>query len=142
MGTEDENPASKMPRVLRAAALMVALPGAGASVGLMLMVGRHQPSRLLLTLFTLWVLSPFASAALALLFFKRWTGRTGAGLSGVLLILTPITLAIYGYAAFGPARSKPAALFLMVPLASWVVIGAVVAIGARKFPGSWRKRTR
>jgi hypothetical protein len=47
--------------LLRAAALAAVLVGAVGSVAFMLYAGRHNPSRLLMTLFTLWVLSPFVA---------------------------------------------------------------------------------
>ena len=51
--------------ILRILAFIAVLLGAAASVGLVLWVGRQQQSRLLLLLFSLWVLSPFMALLLA-----------------------------------------------------------------------------
>jgi hypothetical protein len=51
--------------------------------------------------------------------------RGGAILQGLMLILAAGSLAIYGWVAFGPPMAKPAAVFLVVPAASWILIGAV-----------------
>src|SRR5438045_2719262 len=45
--------------VLRGAALIAVLAGAVCSVGLLLNAGQRNNSRLVLVLFTMWVLSPF-----------------------------------------------------------------------------------
>ena len=58
---------------LRTAALTAVLAGAVGSVGLMLYVGRRNHSRVLLVLFALWVLSPFA--ALGWAYRVRSVGR-------------------------------------------------------------------
>lgn len=47
---------------LRAAAMIAAAVGAVGSVGLTLYVGRHNPSRILISLFLIWVLSPFVAS--------------------------------------------------------------------------------
>lgn len=66
----------------------IAVPvGAAGSLGLMLFVGRHNPSRF---------------------------------------------LAVYAGVAFGPPRSKPAAAFLIVPLASWLLIAIAAAVSRRR----------
>jgi len=107
-----------------------ALAGAGGSIGLMLRVGHRNNSRILLLLFGIWVLSPFMSLVLANLLAKRWSVLTRTTLYGVTLVLTMGSLAIYGDVAFGPSRAKPAFLFLVVPLASWLLIAIAVAIAA------------
>jgi len=65
---------------LHAAALIVVLAGAVGSVGLMLHAGHRNPSRLLLVLFALWVLSPFIALVLANMVSKRWSVLTRATL--------------------------------------------------------------
>jgi hypothetical protein len=47
-------------------------------------------------------------------------------LHSLMLVLTLGSLAIYGEVAFGPPRAKPAAVFLMVPLASWLIMAVVI----------------
>ena len=125
--------------VLRAAALIAVPVGAVGSVGLMLYAGRHNPSRILLLLFAIWVLSPFVAAALASLVSNRWSVITRATLYVVMLALTLGSLAIYGGVAFGYVKAKIGFVFLVVPLASWLLLGLALAMAAlvsgRRVPG-------
>jgi hypothetical protein len=88
----------------------------------MLIAGRHNPSRLLLSLFALWVLSPF----LALIAAIHWS-PTRAALFWVTLFVTLSTLAIYGYVALGPPRAQTAFVFVVVPPATWLLIATLRA---------------
>ena len=114
---------------LRAVAMIAVLAGAGGSVGLMLRAGHRNNSRILLVLFGIWVLSPFMALILANVVSKRWSVFSRATLYGVMLVLTLGSLAIYGDVALGPPRAKPAFVFLVVPLASWLLI-AIVPVAA------------
>jgi ABC-type transport system involved in cytochrome c biogenesis permease subunit len=87
---------------------------------LMLRVGRHQPSLLLLALFTGWVASPFIAMIAATARSKSWA-------MPALLVITA-SIAIYSYAAFGPPIAKPASIFLWVPLGSWLVLAIAIPI--------------
>jgi hypothetical protein len=116
--------------LLHAAALIAVLGGAVGSVGLMLRAGHRNPSRLLLVLFALWVLSPFIALVLANMVSKRWSVLTQATLYTVMLVLTVGSLAIYGDVALGPPRVKAAFVFVVVPPASWLLIAIVVPIAA------------
>jgi hypothetical protein len=117
-------------RLLRAAGLVAVLVGAVGSVGLMLHAGRHNDSLVLLGLFTGWVLSPFVVLLAADRVSKNWSIVTRATLYSVMLALALGFLAIYGYVVLGPPRPKIAAVFLVVPPASWVVIIIAVATAA------------
>ena len=97
----------------------------------MLWVGHRNPSRILLILFAIWDLSPFMALVLADIVSKRWSVLTRATLYSVMLVLTLGSLAIYGGVVLGPLKVKPAAVFLLVPLASWLVI-AIVAAATRR----------
>jgi hypothetical protein len=112
---------------LRAAAMIVAPVGALGSVGLTLYAGRHNDSRLLMALFTLWVLSPFMALAAAGFVSKRWPATARAALYGVTLVLTLGALALYGAVALGPPRLKPAFVFVVVPPASCLLVAVVIA---------------
>ena len=113
-------------RVLRGAALIALLAGAGGSLDLMLYAGRHNPSILLVLLFAGWVLSPFVAAVLASVVSKRWSVPTRVALNVVMLVITLGSLAIYWNAAFGHPRAKIGFIFLVVPLGSWLLIAIVV----------------
>src|SRR5713101_6472108 len=116
--------------LLRAAALIAAVTGAVGSVGLMLWVGHRNPSRILLVLFAIWVLSPFMALGLAERVSKGWSVLTRATLHGVMLVVTLASLAIYGGVAFGPPRPTPASVFLVVPVGSWLLVAIVVLLAA------------
>jgi GNAT superfamily N-acetyltransferase len=115
--------------LLHAVALAAVVAAAGGSVGLMLWVGRHNPSSVLLLLFALWVVSPFLGLQLADMFSKRWSVRTQATLHSVTLTLTLGSLGIYCYVALRPPT--PAFVFLVVPLASWLLMATAVLAAAR-----------
>ena len=116
--------------LLHAAALIAVLAGAVGSVGLMLREGHRNPSRLLIVLFTFWVLSPFMALVLANVVSKRWSVLTRATLYVAMLVISFGSLAIYGALVFGPLRAKTGFVFLVVPAASWLLIAIVVAIAA------------
>jgi hypothetical protein len=116
--------------MLRAAAMIAVLAGAVGSFGLMLRVGQGNNSKVLLALFTIWVLSPFVAAGWAHAVSNRWAAVTQATLYSVILVVALGSLIIYGGVAFGPPRAKPAAVFLMVPLVSWLLLGVVVPVAA------------
>jgi hypothetical protein len=116
--------------LLRAVAIIAAVAGAMGSVALTLHIGRHNASRILLSLFVIWVLSPFVALVFASLVSKSWSAPTRATLYGVMLVLTLGSLAIYGDVAFGPPRASPAFAFLVVPLVSWLLITVALPVSA------------
>ena len=118
----------RLPRVLHVAAVIAIAVGAAGSVGLMLYAGRHNPSRLLILMFVIWVLSPFVLLALASIVSKRWSDVTRATLYVVTLVLTFSTLAIYAQRVFGPPRPQAAFMFIVLPPVSWVLTAIVVGI--------------
>jgi hypothetical protein len=106
-------------------ALIGVLAGAVCSLGLMAYASRHQNSRILIFLFAIWVLSPFAGAAWAHSVSRRWSAVTRTTLYIAMLAFTLSSLAIYGAVAFGYLRAKIGFIFLVVPLVSWVLITVV-----------------
>jgi hypothetical protein len=120
---------------LRAAALVALLGGSGGSLDFMLRVGHRNKSRILLMLFGIWVLSPFVLLLLINLVSKPWAAVTRATFYTVMLVVSLVSLAIYGYIAFGPPRAKPAFAFLMVPLGSWLLIAIAAMVARRLSPG-------
>jgi hypothetical protein len=121
--------------ILRAAALIAVSAGAVGSVALTLHAGRRNPSRLLMVLFALWVLSPFVALVLASVVSKRWSMVTRATLHTLMLILAICSLAIYGVVALGPPRAQTAFVFVVVPPASWLLMA--ISLGAALW---WRRR--
>ena len=113
---------------LRGMALVAVVVGAAGSVSLMLRAG--HPPIFLLVLFTGWVLSPFVAVVLADIASKRWSVPTRVTLYGVMLILTLGSLAFYGDIVSMPPGAKPAFVFLVVPLGSWLLLMIAVPIAA------------
>ncbi len=63
-------------------------------------------------------------------FWKSGSILNRATLYSVMLVVTLVSLAIYGCVALVPPRAKPASLFLIVPLVSWLFIAATVPVAA------------
>jgi peptidoglycan/LPS O-acetylase OafA/YrhL len=116
--------------LLRGAALVAVIAGAVGCFALMLHTGRRQRSLILIGLFTVWELSPFVGLVCAHVVSKRWPALTRAALYSVMLVVTLGSLAIYGVIALGPPRPQPAFVFLVVPLAAWLLIAIVLPIAA------------
>jgi hypothetical protein len=116
--------------VLRTAALIALPAGAVGSIGFMLRAGHRNPSRVLLMLFAIWVLSPFVALVFATIVSKDWSVLTRTTLYGVMLVLTASSLAIYGDVALGPPRAKTAFAFVVVPPASWLLIAITISTAA------------
>jgi hypothetical protein len=124
-----EGPEGEFLGFLRRAAVVAVVTGSAGSIALMLIVGHRNPSRILLALFAIWVLSPFVALALANLVSKRWSVVTRGTLHSMMLILTVGSLAIYVIVS-STRPAKPAFAFLIVPLVSWVLIATVIPIVA------------
>ena len=116
--------------LLSASSLVAVVAGAAGSFGLMLRAGQRTP-RLLLVLFTIWVLSPFAALLWANIVSKRWSVLTRATLYCVTLVVTLCSLATYSeLVVVRPRGSANAFLFVAVPPASWVFMTIIVAMAA------------
>ena len=115
---------------LRVAARFCTVVGAVGSIALSLFVGRQNSSGLLLLLFAGWVSLPFLALAGAEAASGRWSAMTKSVFYWVTVLLTLCSLAIYSRVAFGPPTPKPAAAFLLVPIAEWVVIVIFVCAAA------------
>jgi hypothetical protein len=111
---------------LRTASLIVLFVGAIGSVALTLYVGRSNSSYLLIGMFAVWVLSPFA--LLALIARRSKSRSTRAMLYGLMIVLSAATLLIYGDVALAPSGGKKAPAFLVTPAVSLLLTGIVMAI--------------
>ena len=114
---------------LRRAALVIALVGAVGSLHFMFNAGREQPSVLLLALFAAWVLSPFVGLFVANMISKGWAVLTRASLYCLMIILTLGSLLVYS-GIFSSSETKPAFVFLVVPLTSWFLMVTVILIAS------------
>jgi hypothetical protein len=117
--------------LLRIVALVGVVVGAIGSLGLVLHAGRKNNSVILPILFVIWVLFPFIVLIVANLFSTRWPVIIRIALYRLTIVLTLISLVAYS-GLLTPPQSKPAGVFLIVPLLSLVAMAAVVA---------WSRRT-
>jgi len=115
-------------RVLRAAGMFGLLAGAIGSVGFVFYYGQRNPSRLLIVLFAIWVLSPFVALLGADLMSTRWSPLTRATLHAVMLVIAVGSLAAYANAALGPPRAQGAFAFVIVPPLSWLLSGLAISV--------------
>ena len=93
------------------------------SLALMLHAARHQESILLILLFAAWVASPFLGLFYAHSSSKQWSPSVRATLYALTLAVVFICPGIYACVAFGYMNLKVGFVFLVVPLACWVLIG-------------------
>ncbi len=115
---------------LRALALIAVMAGAVGSEGLMLRAGRQSP-RLLIVLFTIWVLSPFVALGWANVVSKHWSALTRATLYGITLVVAAGSWAIYAHPILvAPPGSANAFVWVAVPPASWLLMTVVTLIAA------------
>ena len=114
------------PATLRAVALVAAAVGAVGSTGFVLYTGRKNPSVILMLLFVVWVVSPFAAFIRISRSAKDWQAVNQIALHAAAVTIIVISLAIYGYVALGPPRPQPAAPFLVVPPVSFALAAIIV----------------
>jgi len=131
-------PESGLLGILRGAALVAVVAGAVGSEVLMLRAGRSSP-RLLLVLFTIWVLSPFVGLLWANLVSRRWSVVTRVTLYCVTFVVALGSLAIYSELIVPkPQGAANAFLWVVVPPASWLLMLIVVPLAALV----WRRLSR
>lgn len=111
---------------LRISARIAMVVGAGGSVALMLWAGKLNPSSFLMFLFAGWVTLPFVGLAAADRVSQRWSASARTTLHVMALVFAKASLAVYGVVVFGPPRPRTAFWFLMLPLASLVVLTIAV----------------
>jgi phosphate/sulfate permease len=126
MNEAKKNPAHSP---LRTLALIMVVTGGIVSLGLTLHAGRNNHSVLLVLLFLIWVSSPFLGLLVADLVSKRWRGLTRKTLYILMFVLTFGSLISYS-GVLSPPGTKPAFVFLIVPLISWIFIAIVIPTSA------------
>lgn len=124
----EKNPASL--RRLRAAGLAAVVAGGLASVGLMLWVGRRNPSWVLMAMFTIWDLSPFAGLLVADAASTRWSRVTRTTLYVLMVAVAAGSVAVYADVVLRPPASRPAFRFLVMPVVSWVLLAVSLPLAA------------
>lgn len=116
--------------ILRNVALSVALAGAVGAVIITFQGGRNNPSVLLRLLFVIWVLSPFIAFAITDMVSKRWIFIVRRILYILILVVTVGSLIFYS-GVLKPKDVKPAFVFLVVPLVSWILLVILILIAVR-----------
>ena len=117
------------PTGLRLTALIAIVIGAAGSLGLWIHATHHPPP-LLIVLFVIWVLSPFVLLGLGHVRSKRWAPSTQAALYGVTLLVTVASIVVYADDAVSHRTAHPAAVYVVVPPASWLVSMVALGVGA------------
>jgi len=118
-------------RYLRITALIFLFLGAIGSLYFMHEAGSNQKSIILISLFTIWVTSPFAGLFFASQLTKRWTAKAQSWFYTTMFILTIVSLIIYSRVLI-MTETKPAFNFLIVPFLSWLVILTILIIAKRQ----------
>jgi hypothetical protein len=115
---------------LHRTAQVAAVVGAVASVALTLYAGRNNNLPLLMILMSGWVFAPFMGYALASRYARGRATSTRAVLDGIIVLVAVVSLLIYARGALSPLASKPAAVFVAVPIAAWLLMLVGVALTA------------
>ena len=124
--------------LLRTIAVVAVSAGAVGSLALMFHAGRNNRSVILIALFFIWVVSPFIGVLVANVFAKRWSDLFRMILYSLMIILPLGSLVAYS-GVLSPTGAKPAGVFLIVPLISWMFIVIVILLAAsvsRRLSGS------
>jgi hypothetical protein len=117
------------PGMLRHAGLIALWIGAAGSIYFFFRAGRHPPP-LLIVLFLVWILSPFVALGAVARISKRWSILTRTTLSVVMIVVTIGTLAVYADDAISHRTTHPAAVYVMVAPASWLLIAIALSLAA------------
>ena len=115
---------------LRLTALIALVIGAVGSIGLWIRAAQHPPP-LIIVLFVVWVLSPFVVLGIGHVVAKRWAPSTQAALYWVTLLVSVASIVIYADDAVSHRTAHRAAVYVVVPPASWIVSAIAIGLGAR-----------
>jgi hypothetical protein len=107
--------------LFRAMVLGIVVAGALGSLDLTLKAGQNNKSFILVALFVAWVQSPFIAFIAANIASKRWSFPARVSLYTLTIFITLGSLVGYSGVVNFP-RVKPAAVFLLIPLLSWILM--------------------
>ena len=130
----DDVGSGSTPGPLRTAAQVATMIGGLGALASLLNAGRRTPA-LLLIMFVGWVLGPFVVLAWANAVSQRWSKPARTTLHVLTLCIALGSLAIYGDVALRPPKVTPTRTFLLVPLASLVlmaIVGSITALMSRR----------
>lgn len=135
-------PQSRFPSYIPALARVATIVSAIVSLGCMFWVGQHNRSIVLVTLFALWVLSPFIGLLWTRRFAYWYQYAAQAMIYGLIFLVSIGSAIFYAIAAFGPRWHHPALPFLAAPLLSWLLIGMVLLVVKLSFGGRFERGRR
>ncbi|MDQ6634642.1 MAG: hypothetical protein M3Z10_07775 [Gemmatimonadota bacterium] len=118
--------------IVRKLALIAVVVGAAGSLGLMLIAGGRNPSRLLIVLFAGWVVAPFIALGWTTVISPGWPVLVRLSVYVVTFVVTLGSFAIYGALVLGALRAKTGFVFLVVPAVSWLLLAIALAIAVMK----------
>ena len=116
--------------IWRSIVLVMILIGSVGSIGFTLHAGGNNRSILLVALFVIWVFSPFMALLVVNIASKRWSNSARVAFLVLVIILTFGALAGYSGILTLPG-TKPAFIFLIIPLISWLLIIIVIFLSRR-----------
>ena len=124
-----EKPDGGMTDLFRTVSLIAVVAGVVASEFFVIRTGGRSQPRLTM-LFFIWILLPFVALAWANIVSKSWPAPVRISLYCTTLLTALGSLAFYGGVILPRAGSPRAFVFVMGPLASWVLMLIVVPIAA------------
>lgn len=127
-----ESLGSYNPGSMASLALAAVLAAAAGSLALFFRAARHTPP-LLIPIFVIWILVPFAVLLLAHRRAARWPPEVRSVLHVVMVLLALGSLAAYGYDALWPRTAQRAFIYVIVAPVSCACIGLALAVGALFF---------
>ncbi|MDP9042225.1 MAG: hypothetical protein M3N30_09600 [Bacteroidota bacterium] len=107
--------------MLRIISLVVVTAASLASFIFTIRAGHRNKSVILILLFAIWVLSPFVTMAVAGVASVCWSNINRVRLYILMTLMSLISLAAYSGVLI-PYGAKPAFVFLIGPLLSWVIL--------------------
>jgi predicted membrane channel-forming protein YqfA (hemolysin III family) len=116
---------------MRTIAFLALIAGAAGSVGLLLHAKQHPPP-LLIVLFVIWVLAPFACFGVAYKVSTPWPSGTQATLYIAIVFVALASLLVYGDDALHHRTPHPAFVYVAVPPVSGLLAAIAVSISAFK----------
>jgi len=114
-----------------AARILVMLCGLG-SMACTLYAGHHNRSLLLVSMFAVWVVLPFLGFLSVLRIANRGSTQTATILQAIAMVLCAAALILYAAFALYPQGHHAAAPFLLLPVCSWAVVGAMFFYARRR----------
>ena len=121
----------KKHKLLRFTAQAGLLVGAIASLGLMLYVGRSNKSFVLMMVFGIWVLSPFAAGIGLNRVSVRWPTTMQTKLYFAILIIAGVSMMTYTLVVLNQPP-QPAFYFMVTPFVSLLLLVLISAQAAFK----------